>query len=109
MKDHNYYIYILTNWTGDVMYVGVTNDLQTRLWQHKSKTTMGFTKSYAVEKLVYFERTSDVNVAIAREKEIKGWRREKKNKLVISTNPEWKDLSDGWFDNFSGLPPKDIL
>jgi putative endonuclease len=78
------------------MYIGITNDLERRLFEHKTKMVDGFTKKYNVNKLVYYEETSDVHVAIAREKEIKKWRREKKNNLVISMNPEWKDLSDNW-------------
>jgi putative endonuclease len=92
----NSYIYILTNWTNEVMYVGVTNDLERRFYEHKSKLIPGFTKKYNLEKLVYFEHFSDIEMAIAREKEIKGWRREKKDKLVMSMNPDWADLSKGW-------------
>ncbi len=80
------------------MYVGVTNNLMRRLYEHNHKLVAGFTRKYNVDKLVYFEVTNDINAAIAREKEIKKWRREKKNKLVQSGNPEWKDLSDDWFD-----------
>ena len=94
--EHHYYVYILTNWNNKVMYIGMTNNLERRLFEHKTKMVDGFTKKYNVNKLVYFEETSDVHVAIAREKEIKKWRREKKNNLVISMNPEWKDLSDSW-------------
>ena len=101
MKDHNYYIYILTNWNNKVMYIGMTNDLEHRIYEHKNKLLEGFTKKYNVTKLVYFEHTSDVNSAIAREKELKKWRREKKNNLVISLNPEWKDLSEEWDKDFS--------
>ena len=78
------------------MYIGVTNNLQRRLYEHKSNRIDGFTKKYNVHKLVYYESTTDVNRAIAREKELKGWRREKKNNLVISINPNWKDLSEKW-------------
>ena len=78
------------------MYVGMTNNLERRLFEHKNKLVDGFTKKYNVNKLVFFEETSDVHVAIAREKEIKKWRREKKNNLVLSLNPQWKDLSDAW-------------
>ena len=74
----------------------MTNNLTTRLYQHKHKLVEGFTSAYNVNKLVYYEETNDVSVAIAREKEIKKWRREKKDRLVMSKNPEWKDLSDGW-------------
>jgi putative endonuclease len=90
-----YYVYLLTNWNNKVMYVGVTNDLERRLYEHKKKLVKGFTEKYNVDKLVYFEETGDVTSALAREKEIKKWRREKKNNLVVSSNPEWKDLSEG--------------
>ena len=85
---------MLTNKTNSVLYTGITNDLERRLYEHKNKLIKGFTSKYNVNKLVYFDHTSDVVSAIAREKEIKGWRREKKNKLVESMNPEWKDLSE---------------
>ncbi len=97
------YVYILTNWTGDVMYVGVTSDLQKRVYEHKSKLKGGFTKKYDVEKLVYFEQFADIKMAIIREKEIKGWRREKKNALVETINPQWKDLSARWYEDPSSL------
>jgi putative endonuclease len=96
MRDHNYYVYILTNWNNKVMYIGMTNDLERRLYEHKNKLVNGFTKRYNIYKLVYYEHTTDVYEAIAREKEIKKWRREKKNNLVKTMNPEWKDISDEW-------------
>ncbi len=74
-------------------YVGFTNDLKRRIYEHQNKLVKGFTEKYNVNKLVYFEETSDVAAAIAREKEIKKWRREKKNNLVLKMNLEWKDLS----------------
>jgi len=77
------------------MYIGVTNNLERRLYEHKNKLADGFTKKYGVDKLVYSEQTSDVTAAIAREKQLKSWRREKKNALVSGANPEWKDLSSG--------------
>ena len=80
------------------MYIGVTSNLESRLYQHKNKIAAGFTQKYNVHKLVYFEHTHDVRVAIEREKEIKKWRREKKIKLVESKNPEWKELSIEWID-----------
>ena len=92
----NYYIYLLTNWNNKVMYVGMINNLERRVYEHKNKLVNGFTKRYNINKLVYFEETSDVNAAISREKEIKKWRREKKDSLVLSINQEWKDLSEGW-------------
>ncbi len=92
---NSYYVYILTNWNNKVMYIGVTNDLYRRLDEHKNKMVEGFTAKYNVSKLVYFEESSDISAAIAREKEIKRWRREKKNKLVEQLNLQWKDLSAG--------------
>ena len=75
------------------MYVGVTNDLRRRVYEHKHNLVKGFTQKYNVHKLVYYETFQDISMAIAREKEVKKWRREKKNRLVESKNPEWKDLS----------------
>jgi len=92
MLNKNYYLYIITNWNNNVMYIGVTNDLVRRLYEHKNKLYDGFTKKYNLNKLVYFELFFDIEDAIRREKEIKKWRREKKNKLVESINPEWRDL-----------------
>jgi putative endonuclease len=92
----SYYVYLLTNWNDQVIYVGVTNDLERRLYEHKHKLVQGFTAKYNVNKLVYFEETLDVNAALHCEKEIKKWRREKKNDLVMSINPEWQDLSERW-------------
>ena len=94
--EKTYYVYLLTNWNNQVMYVGVTNDLERRIYEHRNKLVDGFTKKYNVKKLVYFETASDVLAAIEREKQIKKWRREKKNQLVIEMNPEWKDLSLEW-------------
>ena len=89
------------------MYVGVTNNLERRIYEHKQKLVKGFTEKYNVDKLVYFEETNDVNTALAREKEIKKWRREKKNNLVQMINPEWKDLSEDWFKIPHGVYPDD--
>ncbi len=94
----SFYVYLLTNQNNKVMYVGVTNNLVRRVYEHKTKQIQGFTEKYNVNKLVYFEETSDVRAAITREKEIKKWRREKKNSLVVTVNPDWKDLSEGWFE-----------
>ncbi len=91
-----YYVYILTNWNDKVMYIGMTNDLQRRLYEHKNELIEGFTKRYKVHKLVYFEETTDVKAAIEREKQLKGWLRKRKKELVETTNPEWKDLSESW-------------
>ncbi len=93
----NYYVYIMTNHSG-TLYTGVTNNLERRVYQHKQKVFEGFTKKYNIDRLVYFEHTHDVRVAILREKEIKGWLRQKKIKLIETMNPEWNDLSKDWFD-----------
>jgi len=90
--EKQYAVYILTNRNNSVMYVGVTNDLKRRLAQHKDKSVPGFTAKYRLDRLVYYELTSDVLSAITREKEIKKWRREKKNRLVDAVNPEWLEL-----------------
>jgi putative endonuclease len=87
-----YYIYLLTNKHGNVLYTGVTNDLIRRIYEHKNKLQKGFTQKYNVDRLVYYEMYSDITDAIAREKQIKGWSRKKKNELVEQLNPKWKDL-----------------
>ena len=92
----SYYVYILTNKNDRVMYIGVTGDLYRRLYEHKNGLVDGFTKKYKVHKLVYFEQTGDVHVALTREKELKGWRRARKNALVETINPNWVDLSEQW-------------
>ncbi len=92
----SYYVYLLSNWNNNVLYIGVTNDLERRIHEHRHKLVPGFTEKYNVNKLVYYEQTSDVISAISREKELKKWRREKKNALVNGVNPEWKDLSLDW-------------
>jgi putative endonuclease len=91
-----YYVYLLTNWNNKVIYIGVTNNLERRIYEHKNKLIKGFTEKYNVNKLVYFEETQDINAAIEREKKIKKWRREKKNQLVNIMNPKWADLSSDW-------------
>lgn len=84
---------MMSNKANSVLYTGVTNDMERRVVEHKNKFVEGFTKKYNVTKLVYFEVTSDINEAITREKQIKGWLRKKKNNLVESLNPKWEDLS----------------
>ncbi|MGB6296903.1 MAG: GIY-YIG nuclease family protein [Rivularia sp. (in: cyanobacteria)] len=90
-----YYIYIITNYYNTVLYTGVTNDLIRRIYEHKEKIIAGFTKKYNVNKLVYYEIFTDINSAIAREKQIKAGSRQKKIDLVNSMNPQWCDLYDG--------------
>ena len=87
-----YYVYILTNQTDTTLYIGVTNNLQRRLFEHKTKLVDGFTKKYNINKLIYFESTNDVKSAIAREKQLKGWTRQKKNNLIATTNPSWNEI-----------------
>lgn len=93
---HNYFVYIITNFTKTTLYIGVTNNLETRLYQHKQ--SMGdegiFTGKYHCFNLVYFERFEFIDHAINREKQLKKWRREKKNNLITSFNPEWRFLND---------------
>ena len=96
MTTRSYYVYILTNDWGNVMYIGMTNDLERRLFEHKHELVPGFTQRYHVHKLVYFEETPDVRSALEREKQLKGWTRKRKNELVESVNPAWKDLSLSW-------------
>lgn len=86
-----YYVYIIASKT-KVLYTGVTNDLKRRIFEHKNELVKGFSSKYKAKKLVYYEITSDVQSAIAREKQIKGLKREKKIKLIENMNPEWKDL-----------------
>ena len=94
-EERCYYVYMLTNWNNRVMYVGVTNDLRRRLYEHQNKLVEGFTGKYNVTKLVYYETINDIIAALTREKEIKKWRRKKENNLVVAVNPEWNDLSKG--------------
>jgi len=93
-RRRTYYVYILSSRPNGTLYVGVTNDLERRLLEHRDGTVEGFTKRYAVHRLVHFEETD----AIAREKQSKGWSRAKKVALIQSENPEWSDLAEGWFD-----------
>lgn len=93
---NQYYVYIMTN-RSKTLYTGVTNDLVRRVYEHKNKMVDGFTKKYNITKLVYFEETNDVQTAISREKQIKGWLRIKKIALIESVNPGWADLSEGWY------------
>lgn len=90
-----YYVYILASKTR-VLYTGVTNNLERRLFEHKEKIHSGFTQRYNANRLVYYEATTDVRSAIQREKEIKGWLRRKKIALIESVNPGWKDIGADW-------------
>ena len=92
-----YYVYILTNKTNKVMYIGVTNNLHRRIYEHKNGTVDGFSKKYRTHKLVYYESYKYVNDAILREKRLKGLLRIRKNELVEKTNPNWDDLATNLF------------
>jgi putative endonuclease len=90
-----YYVYIMASRSG-VLYAGVTRDLQRRVLMHKRKMTPGFTARYNVTRLVHFEQTNDVHAALAREKQIKSWRRSKKTALIEHEKPTWRDLAEVW-------------
>ena len=88
-----YYVYILTNRNNTVLYIGVTNDLIRRVYEHKNKIDpRSFTSKYKVNKLIYFENTNDVKAALEREKQIKSWTRDRKTDLIFKNNPHWVDL-----------------
>jgi len=101
-----YYIYIMTN-KSKTLYTGMTNNLERCVYEHKNKLIKGFTKKYNIIRLVYYEISNDVEAAIAREKQIKGWLRRKKIDLIESVNPQWKDLSKGWFQDVTLSPERD--
>jgi putative endonuclease len=98
-----YYVYIMTN-RSKTLHTGVTNSLERRVWEHKLGEGSEFAAKYKVDRLVYFERFDDIRKAIAREKQIKGLLRIKKIALIVSVNPAWKDLSEGWYDRHRYQP-----
>ncbi|MBQ9759907.1 MAG: GIY-YIG nuclease family protein [Clostridia bacterium] len=91
-----FYVYILTNQTNAVMYIGMTNDLRRRITEHRNEEIDGFTKKYHVKKLVYYERYQNPLSAIAREKQLKHWTRKKKNALIEEHNPMWDDWAEAF-------------
>ena len=95
---NKYWVYIVSNWYMSTIYTGVTNDIVRRVWEHRSGKIKGFTYRYKCEQLLYFEEFGDINQAIAREKQIKGWRRDKKIELIISLNPMRRDLAVDWYE-----------
>ncbi|MBS4027594.1 MAG: GIY-YIG nuclease family protein [Ignavibacteriales bacterium] len=97
MNEKKYYVYILSS-VSRTLYVGMTSNLERRMYEHKHKLIKGFTEKYNVNQLMYFEEFRLVFDAIEREKQIKSWRREKKLNLIETMNPLWRDLSDGWFE-----------
>ena len=94
--DKNYAVYIMTNYSETSLYIGVTNNLQKRVWEHKNKIFKGFTEKYNLDKLVYYELTDSVETAINREKQLKHWHRQWKINLIKENNPDFKDLSLNW-------------
>ena len=88
----DYYVYMMTNKPNGVLYIGMTNDLIRRVFEHKSHSVKGFTDDYNLTRLVWFEQTGDVMSAIAREKQLKNWHRDWKIELIENINPEWNDL-----------------
>jgi len=97
----------MTNYSNSILYVGVTNNLARRAWEHKSKKNEGFTQKYNCIKLVYFEETNDISVALAREKQLKNWHRKWKRDLIEEINPMWRDLGEvfGWYKKDPGSSP----
>ena len=89
-------VYIMTNYSETSLYIGVTNNLQKRIWEHKNKVVEDYTKKYNVDRLVYYELTEDVESALNREKQLKHWHRQWKINLINEMNPEFKDLSENW-------------
>ena len=94
MWNYNFYVYITTNWNHTILYIGVTNDLKRRIFEHRSKLVEGFTQKFNVNKLVYYEHFSKIDDAIKREKNLKRWKREWKIDLISDMNPDWRDLLD---------------
>lgn len=92
MPDHDYFIYIMASKKNGTLYIGVTNDLVRRVFEHKEDVIEGFTKKYKVHRLVYYEHTNDIQSAIEREKMIKRWKRQWKINLIRQKNPDWDDL-----------------
>jgi putative endonuclease len=94
---HRYFVYILAS-RSRTLYIGVTGDIERRILQHRQREGSAFTTKYRIDRLVYLEETDYVHAALAREKELKSWRREKKVSLIESSNPSWSDLASEWYD-----------
>jgi putative endonuclease len=97
--NHQYFVYLLASKVRGTLYIGVTNDLQRRVYEHKKANLKSFTKKYGVNMLVYFETFQDVKEAIKREKNLKKWKRAWKIKLIENDNSNWNDLADDWYDD----------
>ena len=95
----NIFVYVITNKNRSTLYIGMTNNLERRLWEHRNKVVSGFSADYSLCQLLYHESFRDARSAIEREKQLKGWPREKKIDLIETMNPHWEDLSEGWVDD----------
>jgi len=104
MREYHFYIYVMQSASRRALYIGMTNDLRKRVYQHRNHATDGFTDDYNATRLVYWESFEDVGNAIEREKQLKGWRRKKKLRLVERMNPGWKDLAADWYDVVAAVP-----
>jgi putative endonuclease len=107
MKRHNYNVYMVAS-KSRVLYVGMTNNLDRRMFEHKNAMIDGFSKQYRCHRLVYYESFDDVRTAIDREKQVKRWNREKKVFLIERMNPTWEDLAEGWFARHRYQPEKQV-
>ena len=103
----DYFVYILAN-ASRMLYVGVTNNLKRRVYEHRNQVIPGYTSRYGIKRLIWFEETPNVQAAITREKQIKGWIRAKKVALIESQNPAWNDLSAGWYDDAIRTEPNKL-
>ena len=106
-REWHFAVYIMAS-KSRRLYIGMTNNLANRVFQHKNDLLDGFTKQYKIHRLVFFENYSQVLNAIDREKEIKGWRREKKIALIESVNPTWEDLAEHWYDRHKYAPEQQV-
>ena|SRR5215467_16388121 len=97
-REYRFYVYMMHSTSRHALYIGMTNNLHKRVWQHKRHALEGFTDDYNATRLVYWESFDDVGTAIDREKQLKRWRREKKEWLVARLNPHWNDLAADWFE-----------
>lgn len=107
--EKNCFVYILTNYEETTFYIGVTSNLEKRLYEHKNKLIEGFSSKYNLNKLVYFEQTDSMTAAIAREKQLKNWHRQWKINLIKDFNPDLKDLSENWLGNDNCIDAETML
>jgi len=109
-SDRRYYVYILTNKSNRVLYIGVTNNLVRRIFEHKNKLLEGFSKKYNLTKFVYYEVTNSIESAITREKQLKNWHRDWKINLINQVNPGWRDLGEELFEDAEAeASPEEML